>query len=501
MTGAMLVGCDAAVGEGGGNGATATPSGAPSFPPLVQPDGPQVSAREALRHWNGMTRSYSLTAAVGPVDLGGPRVSTWSYDGQVPGRELRVTAGDRVQVHVRNQLAEGTTVHWHGLAIRNDMDGVPDVTQSPILAGGGTFLYDYVVDTPGTYYYHPHVGLQFAHGLYGPLIVEDPHEPLAYDEDWVVVMDDWLDGVNGLTPENVYAALRSGGRTTANPASPGSAGILRGGTSALLGGDPGDVRYPYYLINGRIAGSPVTFNGKPGSRVRLRLINAGADTAFLVALGDHRMQVVQTDGTPVEPVEADCVLIGMGERYDVIITLKDGVFPLVALAEGKSDNAFAVVRTSSGSTPPPSTRPAQLTGTVVGGRNVASLTAAQGHRLAARTVDQDIPIAMTGSMAGYQWGLDHLAYNPKVPLAVMTSSQRVRLSYTNTTMMWHPMHFHGHSFAVGGPNGPRKDTVMVLPGQTVTCEFDTDNPGQWVTHCHNAYHEEAGMIGVLAYRT
>ncbi|MFH8385498.1 multicopper oxidase family protein [Kitasatospora sp. NPDC018058] len=239
---------------------------------------------------------------------------------------------------------------------------------------------------------------------------------------------------------------------------------------------------------------------KPGSRVRLRLINAGADTAFLVALGDHRMQVVQTDGTPVEPVEADCVLLGMGERYDVIITLKDGVFPLVALAEGKSDNAFAVVRTSSGSTPPPTTRPAQLTGTVVGGRNVASLTAAQGHRLTARTVDQDIPIALTGSMAGYQWSLDQLAYNPKVPLAVMTSGQRVRLSYTNTTMMWHPMHFHGHSFAVGGPNGPRKDTVMVLPGQTVTCEFDTDNPGQWVTHCHNAYHEEAGMIGVLAYR-
>ncbi|MGW2557064.1 multicopper oxidase family protein [Streptomyces sp. NPDC001635] len=448
-----------------------------------------------------MTRRWALTAAVGPVDLGGPVVTTWSYDGRVPGRELRLTSGDRIQVELTNRLPQGSTIHWHGMPLRNNMDGVPYVTQAPVPADGGTFLYDYVVDTsPGTYYYHPHVGLQFDTGMYGPLIIEDPHEPLRYDKDWTVVIDDWLDGVDGLTPRNVYAALKAGGMMSPDPSRPGDAGILRKGTSKLLGGDPGDVRYPYYLINGRVSTAPVTFTGKPGDRVRIRLINAGADTGFLVALGGHRMQVVQTDGHPVDPVETDSVLIGMGERYDVLVTLKDGVFPLIAIAEGKNANAFAVVRTGSGSVPSSGARPRELKGKVVGGANVTELTAQAVDRLVSVKVDQEIPIRMTGGMMKYNWSLDNRTYNPKVPLAVMTSGQRVRMTYVNTTTMWHPMHFHGHSFAVGGPGGPRKDTVIVLPGKAVSVEFDTDNPGQWVTHCHNAYHEEAGMIGVLAYR-
>jgi hypothetical protein len=185
---------------------TSTSSAAPA---LVIPNGPQVNATDARRYRDGTTRSFAYTASTGQIDLGGPTVDTWSYDGVVPGRELRVNAGDQVRVQVTNQLPQPTTMHWHGLDIRNDMDGVPDVTQNAI-AAGSSFAYSYTVDAPGTYWFHPHVGVQFDRGLYGPLIVEDPHEPLSYDEDWVVVLDDWLDGVNGLTPDNVYAALSHG---------------------------------------------------------------------------------------------------------------------------------------------------------------------------------------------------------------------------------------------------------------------------------------------------
>ena len=78
--------------------------------------------------------------------------------------------------------------------------------------------------------------------------------------------------------------------------------------------------------------------------------------------------------------------------------------------------------------------------------------------------------------------------------------QRVRITWANTTKMWHPMHIHGHTFQVNG-TGPLKDTVAVLSGQTVTCDFDTDNPGQWMTHCHNVYHEQSGMMGIIGYTT
>lgn len=107
------------------------------------------------------------------------------------------------------------------------------------------------------------------------------------------------------------------------------------GTSSLLGGDPGDIAYPHYLINGRIPAAPTTFSAKPGERIRIRIINSGSDTAFRVALAGHSMTVTHTDGYPVVPTEVDAVLVGMAERYDVVVTAADGVFPLVALAEGK----------------------------------------------------------------------------------------------------------------------------------------------------------------------
>jgi len=128
----------------------------------------------------------------------------------------------------------------------------------------------------------------------------------------------------------------------------------------LLGGDAADVRYPYYLVNGRVRTAPRTFTARPGQRARIRIINAAADTAFRVALGGHTLTVTHTDGYPVNPVQAGALLIGMGERYDVQVSLGDGVFPLVALAEGKNSTALALVRTAAGSAPPATIRPAEL---------------------------------------------------------------------------------------------------------------------------------------------
>jgi FtsP/CotA-like multicopper oxidase with cupredoxin domain len=163
-----------------------------------------VRAAEARRN-PGTVRDFRLTATAGSVDLGGLTVSTWSYDGRLPGPPIRVKAGEVVRATLNNQLPASTSVHWHGVALRNDADGVPDVTQKPI-AAGGQFIYQFTAAHPGTYWFHPHSGTQLDRGLYAPLVVEDPREPLAYDDEWIVVLDDWLDGVTG-TPDEVLALI------------------------------------------------------------------------------------------------------------------------------------------------------------------------------------------------------------------------------------------------------------------------------------------------------
>src|SRR6266567_1560084 len=150
----------------------------------------------------------AVAPEAGHIDLGGPVVATWSFGGQVPGPEIRVRKGQILQALLVNQLPAETTVHWHGVAIRNDMDGVPGMTQASV-PPGGEFTYSFAVAEPGTYWYHPHAGVQLDRGLYGPLIVEDPSEPAAYDHDWTVVLDDWIDGT-GYTPDQVLDALRNG---------------------------------------------------------------------------------------------------------------------------------------------------------------------------------------------------------------------------------------------------------------------------------------------------
>jgi FtsP/CotA-like multicopper oxidase with cupredoxin domain len=434
------------------------------------------------------------------LDLGGRAVRTWAYGDTAPGPLLRATAGDVLRVDVHNQLPAATSVHWHGLALRNDMDGVPGVTQDPI-AAGGSFRYEFTVPDPGTYFYHPHSGVQLDRGLYGVLVVDDPAEPGRYDQEWVIVLDDWIDGT-GRTPDQVLADLQqTGGDGSMGGMEGMDHGSMMGGMpgmegmqSALLGG-AGDIAYPHYLINGRAATDPVTLAGKPGQRVRVRIVNAGSDTAFRVAVGGHRLSVTHSDGFAVEPVSTDAILIGMGERFDVTLTLGDGVFPLVASAEGKKGGGLAVIRTAAGRPPTANAPVPELLGQTILGTD---LSPSESARLANRSTDRQHDLALGGTMAPYRWTLNGRTFPDTEPLPVV-QGERVRLRFVNQTMMFHPMHVHGHTFALAR-GGTRKDTVIVRPMQALEVDLDADNPGQWATHCHNIYHAEAGMMTTLSYQ-
>ena len=482
-----------------------------------------IAAAEAARPHTGKTVTAQLNPGTADIDLGGTRARTLAYNNQVPGPLIRANVGDEIAVSVNNGLDHATSMHWHGLAVRNDMDGASPAT--PDIAAGGDFTYRFSSPYPGTYWAHPHTGLDTDYGLYIPIIIDDPTDPIRYDAEWIVMLDDWTSGV-GSSPEQIYQGLRPKGGSGQNPTSgmpgmpgmggmgpmsgmggmpgmggmgsmSGTPGVGVAGTSDLLGGDGGDVNYPYYLINGRIPAAASTFTAKPGQRIRIRIINAGADTAFRVALAGHRMTVTHTDGFPVVPTDVDAVLLGMGERYDVIVTAGDGVFPLVASAEGKNAVARAMLSTATGSAPDAAFRPPELT-QLVG--TVDTFTATPQVQLPTNA-DLALQARLSGTMMHYDWAINGRPYDQTVPLTIQ-QGQHATLTFANATMMWHPMHLHGHTFQVIKPDGspgPRKDTVIVKPMQTLTVRLVADNPGIWMLHCHNAYHMGAGMMTTLNY--
>ncbi|MFD3826405.1 multicopper oxidase family protein [Streptomyces sp. NPDC058625] len=487
----------------------------------VNPSDPEVVAAEKERG-SGPLRTVVLTATETSLDLGGQAVRSWAYGDMLPGREIRVTAGDLLSLTLVNHLPAETTLHSHGIRLRCDMDGVPGLTQRSVKPGAD-FTYRFAVPHPGTYWLHSHSGMQLDRGLYAPLIVEDPREPLCYDKEWVVVLDDWLDGVDGSTPDGVLTQLHNGrsvlmdmGEGTAldgsghdmsagaqhsapalrKPAGPSR--VLHKGHSRVLHSAGGHVDYPHYLINGRLPKAASVFRACPGDRIRLRIINAGGDTAFRVALGGHEMTVTHTDGYPVEHTRTDALLLGMAERYDVLVTAKDGVFPLVALAEGKNARALAVLRTGSGGFPGCSAHPEELDGRLVPAER---LVPDESVALCDRTPDRELSFRLTGNMKQFNWSLDGRPYSIEQRHPVR-EGERVRLTFTNATDMWHPMHLHGHTFALTGTDaaGARKDTALVLPHRKLVVDFNADNPGLWMLHCHNQYHSESGMMTILGYQ-
>lgn len=488
-----------------------------------------ITAAEAARPHTGKTVTARLAPGSADIDLGGTKARTLAYNNAVPGPLIRADVGDDIAVTVDNGLDHATSMHWHGLAVRNDMDGAAPAT--PDVGPGASFTYRFSSPYPGTYWAHPHTGLDTDYGLYIPIIIDDPAEPGRYDAEWIVMLDDWTSGV-GSSPDQIFEGLRSmGGGTSQSPGTgmpgmpgmgqmpgmggmgdmghmpgmggmgqmPGMPGVGGATASNLLGGDGGDVSYPYYLVNGRIPSAATTFTAKPGQRIRIRIINAGADTAFRVALAGHRMTVTHTDGFPVVPTEVDALLLGMGERYDVIVTAGDGVFPLVASAEGKNAVARALLSTATGSAPDAAFRPPELT-RLVG--TVDTFTATPQVQLPT-TSDLDLQARLSGTMARYDWAINGRPYDQTIPLTIH-EGQHATLAFANNTMMWHPMHLHGHTFQVikaDGTPGPRKDTVIVKPMQTVAVRLVADNPGIWMLHCHNGYHMGAGMMTTLNYTT
>ena len=411
-------------------------------------------------------------------------------NGSLPGPEIRVREGDTLRILVENHLTDApTSIHWHGLLVPAAMDGVPEVSNAP-MAAGRTYVYEYPIRQSGTYWYHSHEGFQEQLGCYGALIISPAHEALHSDRDAVVLLGDWLHR----SPSEVFAQLRAGSRQPGGATmEPGqAAGMKMGG-----GADLSDVKYDAFLLNGRSPNDPWTLAVRPGERLRLRLINGGASTYFRLRLDGHPLQITHADGLAVQPLTVDHLLMGMGETYDALVKIAGrGSYTLHAVAQDGSGQALGVLHTPDVA-PQVNRAMPSFDGRALGYADL---------RAAAPTTLPDGPaqafrLPLQGDMARYVWMIDGQVW-PKADPLLIRQGDRVQLELINQTMMWHPMHLHGHYFRVlqgAGDLCPLKHTVNVAPQQTVQIEFTADNPGNWFFHCHNTYHLEAGMAREFEY--
>ena len=421
----------------------------------------------------------------------------WSFNGTAPGPLLRFRQGERVRIAVENKLPEATTVHWHGIRVPNDMDGVPGLTQKPI-APGERFVYEFDLPDAGTYWYHPHSRSyeQVARGLYGAFVVEE-RDPIEVDRDVTWVLADFRLNQDATQRDDFDSLfdLTHGGRL---------------GNAIAVNGS-------YTLKDG-------TFVVRSGERIRLRLANCASARIFELKFEGHAPRVIALDGqavTPHAPIE-DTIVLAPGMRADVVIdclqkpdsrhavidqnnprrsvTLIELVYSTERpLREGPSPAPIAL---APNPIPEPDLKRAQRHEILFEGGAMGMLRDAvvEGER---------VPIQQLVREHGMAWTVNGIAVKEHGHDVMLTfgRGKSYVLAMKNETMWAHPIHLHGHFFRVlsrdGRPTPHREwvDTVLMQPREAVEVAFVADNPGDWMFHCHVLHHQKGGMTAVFRVKT
>ena len=497
---------------------------------------------------------FDLTIAETPVNFTGtPRLAT-TVNGSIPAPTLRWREGDTVTLRITNRLAEDTSIHWHGILLPYQMDGVPGIS-FPGIRPGETFTYRFKVQQTGTYWYHSHSGMQEQTGMYGAIVIDPARgESIRADRDYVVQLSDWTDE----DPMRVVAKLKMQGDYY-NFNQPTVVDFFRDANAMGVGAaldkrrmwnqmrmsptDLADVSgYTYtYLMNGAAPAGNWTGLFKPGERVRLRFIGAGAMTFFDVRIPGLKMTVVQVDGQNVEPVTVDEFRFGPGETCDVIVQPKDEAYTIFAQSMDRTGFARGTLAPRPGmqAAVPAPDKPQPLEmedmmGDMTGvarahharteygpstdmrvdtprtnlddpgvglrdnGRRVLTYADLRtiGGPLDKRGAEREIELHLTGNMERYAWSIDGVEFGQSTPVH-FRHNERLRVVFVNDTMMTHPMHMHGMWNELESPDGKfqvRKHTIAVQPAQRVTFLVTADALGRWAWHCHLFLHMDVGMF-------
>ena len=422
-----------------------------------------------------LSTTPSTVALLGP---GHPDTAVWTYDGRIPGPELRFRQGSRLQVVVQNGLTQSTTVHWHGLRVPNEMDGVPGLTQPPIVPGGD-FSYAFDLKDAGTYWYHSHdhSAEQLGRGLAGALIVEEP-EPIHVDRDVTWLISDWR--------------LNSDAEIVGSFANP---------MEATMGGHVGNT----VTVNGQIPGP---FAVRAGERIRLRLINAAPARIIALRFEGHRPLVIALNGQPCEPhePEGDRVVLGPAMRADVVIDMSGSGGQSYAIVDDFYDGLSYTLRRFVYANGAPLRTTLLETSVRLPTNPIAdpNLPAAVRYELVLQGGMMDRSGLMPSGTSSV-WSINGVSGMADViaPAFSLARGRTCHMTIRNMTGWWHPMHLHGFAFRILARNGvPPKvselgDTMLMTPLETVEVAFVADNPGDWMLHCHVMDHQEAGLMTII----
>jgi FtsP/CotA-like multicopper oxidase with cupredoxin domain len=414
-----------------------------------------------------------LTARVADVQVApGKTVHAWTYDGGIPGPLIRAHVGDRVIVHFTNQLPQPTTIHWHGVRVPIEMDGVPDISQ-PEMKTGDTFTYDFVVRDAGLFWYHPHVmsAAQVGFGLSGALLVEDPADAVGVSDTLTLVLSDiGFDGKGVLEPAD------------------------GGGVAGMVLGREGE----YLLANGKV--NP-TLHARSGAPQRWRIVNTSKSRFFLLDLDDQPFYVIGGDGGFQEsPSTTKMLLVTPGERMDVIVTPtgpRGGTLSLKAQLYNRgygsveyrhAEDVLTIAFTDEATLP--ATKMPDVHRTI-----------AVPRIKGATNVNILLELKPGGPTGVPEFRVNGVPFWKAEPYPARIGETQI-WTIKNDSKFAHPFHLHGFFFLPLDeklqPIHPMvwKDTLNVPIDSTVrfVVAFD-ERPGMWMFHCHILDHAEGGLMG------
>jgi FtsP/CotA-like multicopper oxidase with cupredoxin domain len=417
-----------------------------------------------------------FTLRISPVELEtapGRIIKTTGYNGSSPGPVLRLQEGKPVTIEVQNETSDQEFVHWHGLFVPSDVDGVGD-EGTPAIPAHGKQRYSFVPRPSGTRWYHTHVfaGRDLKRstysGQFGVLYIEPKNEPGDYDAEVFLTLHGW----------DPYLST--------------------------MGDDEGflEVGYKSYSINSHALGSGDPVRVQKGQKVIFRIVNASATLPHRVALSGHSFTVLTLDGNSVPtPHIVDVLELGPAERVDAVVTMnRPGVWTLGELNDKIRSAGLGVTIEYANQK-----GPAQWLAPAITPWDYTIF----GRAASAPAPDVEvIPLVFRSKFAGNRW-VQHWTINgksyPKTDPILVKANQKYRLRFDNQSDEAHPVHLHRHSFELtkvaGKPTaGILKDVVMVPARNQVEVDLLADNPGPSLFHCHMQLHMDFGFMAMLRYK-